>query len=251
MTGHRPAPRETVAIQDMIRRGFIPLISFLAAVLVFTGWTLSLAFPVNAQNAAAPQNSQPAKPAPSGDVNERIGRLEQRILDLQGVIGTLQTFVKNGASTPVPGGLPPGGGPPGGSGGAPSEVNIRVLALETQIRALTAQMEQISGKLNQMAATPGAVAQPLQAGQQLGGAPQQVPQAQVPGGGAQFGQPERPTPQFGTTTAAPVPANPFDQAMRAPQPRPGTTDPTRTTSKGAIASLDRPSRKWWRRARHL
>jgi tol-pal system protein YbgF len=155
---------------------------------------------------------------------------------MQSVIATLQSFIRDGAAAPAPGGLPTGGGLPGGSGagGAPSEVNIRVLALETQIRALTGQMEQITAKLNQSPAGTGAGAVPMQPGQHLvpgqqmmpgpqaGGAPQPAPpQLQASGGGgAQFGAPAKPAPQFGTSTTAPAPTTPFERAMQGTLPHP-------------------------------
>jgi tol-pal system protein YbgF len=224
-------------------RASIPLISILAAVIAFVGWGLVWVPQVKAQDKKALGNAQGVAAQPSGDLSERIARLEQRILDMQGVIATLQSFVAGGAGASAPGGLPPGGGSPaaGGTGGAPSEVNIRVLALETQIRALTGQMEQISAKLNQIPGSTGAGTPPLRSGHQLvpgqqpGAASQPAsPQLQASGGGAQFESPAQTVPQFGTTATAPAPASPFEQAMRAPPQStsaPQLSSPTHQTAQ--------------------
>ncbi len=203
----------------MKRRAFISLISILAALIVFAGWGVVWVPKVKAQNKPAPQNAQAAQAQPVGDVNERIARLEQRILDMQSVIATLQSFVKGGGAGPAANGVPSSvSRQAGGSaGGAPSEVNIRVLALETQIRAITAQMEQISQKLGQNPA--GAASLPP--GGQSGVVPPTGPQA--PGSTDPFASSAQPAPQFGTTTSGPPPANPFEKAMQpgsAPQPPP-------------------------------
>lgn len=147
----------------MKQRAFIPFIPILATFIACAGWGAIWVSKAGAQDKPAPQQAQTAPGQPSGDANERIARLEQRILDMQSVIATLQTFVKGGGA-PAPGGLPSASAPQAGgaAGGAPSEVNIRVLALETQIRAITGQLEQISQKLGQTPA--GAPALPAQPG---------------------------------------------------------------------------------------
>lgn len=208
-------------------RASFPFISLLAAVIAFVGWGVVWVPKVKAQQKPAPQNAQAVPARASGDLNERIARLEQRILDMQSVIATLQSFVRDGGAAPAQGGFPPAGGPPaaGGAGGAPSEINIRVLALETQIRALTGQMEQINSKLDQVPAGAGVNSPSPDVGQRLGATPQLgSQQLQASGGGAQFGRPAQPAPapapQFGTSTAPPAPGNPFDRAMQGSPQRP-------------------------------
>jgi tol-pal system protein YbgF len=191
----------------MKRRAFIPLLSILAAIIAFAGWGVVWLPEVKAQTKPAPQT---AKAQPGGDANERIARLEQRILDMQSVIATLQSFVKGGGGGPVSAGVPSVGGPP--AGGAPSEVNIRVLALETQIRAISGQMEQLSQKLSQLPAGAGVGVQPLPPGGQSAVAPQLAPQ--TPGQPGQLASSAQPVPQFGTMTSGPPPANPFEKVLR-------------------------------------
>jgi tol-pal system protein YbgF len=233
-------------------RASFPFISLLAAVIAFVGWGVVWVPKVKAQQKPAPQNAQAAPARASGDLNERIARLEQRILDMQGVIATLQSFVRDGGASPAQGGFPPAGGLPagGGAGGAPSEINIRVLALETQIRALTGQMEQINTKLDQMPAGAGVTSPSPDVGQRLGAAPQVgspqlgSPQLKASGGGAQFGRPTQPAPapapapQFGTSTAPPAPGNPFDRAMQdSPQRPPAPQVPPVTRQSEQLPGL--------------
>lgn len=207
----------------MKRRTSFPSILALAAAISLAGWGIVSAGPAVAQQMAAPEA------APSGGaLDERIRRLEERIQDLQIVIGTLQSFIRNDAAAPAQGGFPPAGGQPEIAGrGGPSEVSIRVLALETQIRALTGQMAQITERLNRIEAgagapPPGPVHQSLPQGPRPG-APSASPlaprQAAKPAFPAQA-----PAPQFGTTASPPRSATPFDRA-RAHAPAPAQVQP--------------------------
>ncbi|MDA7947240.1 MAG: tol-pal system protein YbgF [Hyphomicrobiaceae bacterium] len=146
---------------------------------------------------------QPA-PASGGNLQERISQLEQRIVDLQSVVATLQSFVKQGGGAQAPASALPSSGA-GAPGGGPSELSIRVLALETQIRALTGQMEQINSRLGGAAVSPGT------------GAP--IPPIAAPAQpGADFGAPPAPRQQALPYGAAP--AAPTQQAAPRPQARP-------------------------------
>lgn len=180
------------------------------------------------QQGAPPAAAPPAAAAPKGPLDERMRRLEQRILDLQTVIGTLQTFVSDGGGVPAQGGFPPAGGEgaAGGGvalGGGPSELSIRVLALETQIKALTTQMEQITTRLDQINSGAGALslqgAPPLQQDQRFGAPPSGVPLGQL--------QPQQRlgAPRFGASPAGPQRQNPFADPGPAPQAQAGVQPP--------------------------
>lgn len=214
--------------------------------MALTGWLVMAAPTVWAQQKPAPQpqRAQPAPTASQGPLDERIIRLEQRILDLQTVIGTLQTFVRDGGVVPTQGGFPPAGGEgiPGGGigpGGAPSELSIRVLALETQIKALTTQMGHIASRLDQGIPAAGAPLQ--QGGLPLPGG-QPVPQGQpfgAPVAGGPLGQSQPPLasdpilgrdsqpglPGFGTSTAGPPAQSPFSDPGPSPQGHAGLQPP--------------------------
>ena len=186
----------------MIRRTSLrfSLIAVLAASAVVLGGGLWFVPIASAQQQPAPSQAQRAPTQRAGQ-QERISQLEQRILELQSVIATLQTFAQQGGSAQSSA----GGVPTGGSGGGPSELSIRVSALETQIRALTGQMEQLNSRLNGAAAPSVATAPP-----QPGPAPARP--------GADFGaattQPQTPAPYGATSPPATL------QSAPAPQERP-------------------------------
>jgi tol-pal system protein YbgF len=79
--------------------------------------------------------------------SSRMERLEEQFVDLQVMVGTLESLLRSG---PAPQQAPMTPAPPSISGGDASEVGSRVSALETQIAALTAQLEQMARQLNAM-----------------------------------------------------------------------------------------------------
>lgn len=176
-------------LQDMKRHISVPVITVLAAALL-AGWGGVFAAPILAQ-----QQGAPADESSSGNaLDERILRLEERIQDLQSVIGTLQSFIRDGGGVLAQGALPPADGQAASpAAGGPSEVSMRVLALEIQIRALTGQMGQITEQLHRMQAPPSAAAPPLAPGQQA------LQPAQR--GGAEAAAPAA-APQSGTAASA-------------------------------------------------
>jgi tol-pal system protein YbgF len=88
----------------------------------------------------------PAAAAPSGDtaaLQRRVEQLEEQLVDLQVVIGTLESLAKGGTA-PVPGGQFGGGALSASDAG-------RLDALETQIRALAAQMDSLQEQVRGLA----------------------------------------------------------------------------------------------------
>ena len=129
----------------------------LAAMLAGTGMLGAQQSQPQGQQGARP--SQPANPpakqqtkrspadsaASSSDASlrQRVEQLEEQLVDMQVVMGTLESMGRGGpstASTAFRGGSPLGGGFSGPEAG-------RIAALETQIQALTAQVEQMSDQL--------------------------------------------------------------------------------------------------------
>lgn len=166
-----------------------------AAVALF----LICAGPVQAQQASSGGDS----------TAQRLGQLEEQMVDLQVTIGTLQSLVARGAigqgAAPAPAGPGPSLAPTGPGGD--SDLGGRVDVIETQIRALTSQIAQLAEQLGQL--------QGLQ-----GGAPQSAPGAAPNLNGLND------QPAFGTTTVQPsqgqqpAPA-PGDQSQSLPwQPAP-------------------------------
>lgn len=188
MVGHLG---ETTSILNMIRRPVTLSLATVAAGCALVAPVLLGFTPVYAQQ----------QPAEASDA-QRIQTLEERIRDMQAVIGTLQSFVRDGGGAAVPGAAPEGNGAPGG---APSELSIRVLALETQIRALTGQMKDVIARLDQGG---GAAPEPAHPWQQDGN------DAVPPPGGAPlasgnsagdslFPPPQQPAPQLGAVDEPP------------------------------------------------
>jgi tol-pal system protein YbgF len=90
-------------------------------------------------------------------INARLSRVEQKLAELQALVGALQSFARaNPAPMPAQdgGGAVPGAEPPLSQ----SDLDTRVSALETQIGALTAELEQINQRLNALNAKPAAQA---------------------------------------------------------------------------------------------
>ena len=88
-------------------------------------------------------------------INARLSRVEQKLAELQALVGALQSFTQaNPAPMPAEdtnGGVPE---PPLSQ----RDLGTRVSALETQIGALTAELEQINQRLNALNAAPAAQA---------------------------------------------------------------------------------------------
>ena len=88
-----------------------------------------------------------AAAASSGDagLKARVQALEEQLVDMQVVVGTLESLAKGGGSTAQP--FP-------SSGGAVSADPARIDGLETQVRALSAQVQQLSDQVRSMGGVP-------------------------------------------------------------------------------------------------
>ena len=101
---------------------------------------LAAAGVANAQTATdAPPAASKAKPTGGGggdgDLRRRVQQLEEQLVDLQVVIGTLELLARSGGASPAPRVV----APVGGGGADPGRID----ALETQVRALSSQIEQL------------------------------------------------------------------------------------------------------------
>lgn len=107
------------------------------------------AVPALAQSSDArpPKSGAAAVAASSGDagLKARVQTLEEQLVDMQVVVGTLESLAKSGGSTPAP--FP-------SSGGAVAADPARIEGLETQVRALSAQVQQLSDQVRSMGGTP-------------------------------------------------------------------------------------------------
>lgn len=136
---------------------------------------------------AAPHSvsaQQPGQAAQDGALGNRVTQIEEQMIDLQVVIGTLQSLVAKGPASPD-GQSPALVGAPGSG-----DLGARVQVMETQIQALSGQISQLTSQLSAISA-------------QLGVAPTTTPDQAVPGrsGNLQLDQqvPTNPAP-FGTVT---------------------------------------------------
>ena len=77
---------------------------------------------------------------------KRVRQLEEQLVDMQVVVGTLETMKSDSAGPSYA--PPPSAG--GGYGGGGLSDNARLDGIETQIRALTAQLEQLSREVRQV-----------------------------------------------------------------------------------------------------
>jgi tol-pal system protein YbgF len=105
-----------------------------------------------------PKGPAPALPKASttpatGDaaLRQRVEQLEEQLVDLQVTVGTLESLAR-GATTPAP---PAGRQSPGPSAAIGAADAGRLDAMDTQIRALAAQLEQLHEQVRALAARSG------------------------------------------------------------------------------------------------
>lgn len=103
---------------------------------------------------AAPKSGK-TESAPSGEaaLRQRIENLEEQLVDMQVIVGTLDSFAKsNGAASASP--AYRGGAPESSTGGTSSVDQARVSGLESQVRALTAQVQQLTEQVRAQSGQP-------------------------------------------------------------------------------------------------
>lgn len=111
--------------------------------------------------AAAKSSPEAGGGAGSGSdaqLRQRVEQLEEQFLDMQVLVGTLESLARNaGTAAPSMRAAPAAFGSGGDAG--------RIDALETQVRALTAQLEQLSGQTRSVSGglSPSAQREPLAA----------------------------------------------------------------------------------------
>src|SRR5215470_757609 len=108
--------------------------------------------------APSPKAAAPRDSAPAGDagLRQRVEQLEEQLVDMQVVIGTLESLAK-GAAAPVT-----AGASGRSSAGAAAALNAadagRLDSLETQLQALAAQLESLQEQVRALVGRNGAVA---------------------------------------------------------------------------------------------
>ncbi|MEX1061476.1 MAG: tol-pal system protein YbgF [Methyloceanibacter sp.] len=104
--------------------------------------------PPQAEQAPEPKPVPQAKAQGGDSIGARLGRLEEKIKDLQVMVGTLESFVRAKPGTVLPQEAPP----PVAQGPAQGDLGPRIDALETQITALTSHIEQIGRQMSALEA---------------------------------------------------------------------------------------------------
>jgi tol-pal system protein YbgF len=102
--------------------------------------------PPQAEQAPAPE---PAKAQGGPSIGARLGRLEEKIKDLQVMVGTLESFVRAKPGVVLRQEAAP---PVAQAQSAPGDLGPRIEALETQITALTSHIEQIGRQMSALEA---------------------------------------------------------------------------------------------------
>lgn len=180
-----------------------------AALLAMTSFNPSNALAQVRDDAQAPRGSQSAGGG-DGGLSKRVSALEEQLIDLQVVIGTLESLARQGGNSTA------SSGPAfrAGSGSAAADTS-RIESLEMQVRALTAQIEQLSNQVRSLGGNPGA-----------------APQAGYPvdPGGA--------TSAFGSTTVTPDGGDAIGGMIGGNQPPPGSFGSQTLPPSGPPASAN-------------
>ena len=128
-------------VEGLWRAGLQTLVaSMLLALVVMAG------APDNAAaQTAAPAAKPKAQAAPSseGGLKARVDSLEEQLVDMQVLVGTLESLARQGGA---------GGAPAVRAGGGAD--SVRVEALESQVRSLTQQVQALSDQVRSMGGTP-------------------------------------------------------------------------------------------------
>jgi tol-pal system protein YbgF len=142
----------------------------------------------------APQAQPKAKAAPpaanpDSGLKQRVEQLEEQLVDMQVVVGTLESLARGGGG----GGSAVASG--GGGGGADS---VRIDGLETQLRALSAQIQQLTDQVRALGGQPRRSDAGSAPGAPLPGLPPPTDAADATAGGAPASTPD--AGRFGSTT---------------------------------------------------
>ena len=124
----------------------------LVALLFLTAGSASAqtpdAKPPKATAKPSPAAAATGGPATDGGLKSRVESLEEQLVDMQVVVGTLESLAKSGGGSqaPVFRGAP--------AGGAPGADGPRVDALENQVRTMSAQIQQLNDQVRSLGGTP-------------------------------------------------------------------------------------------------
>ena len=153
----------------------------------FAALATLLSIAADVSSAIAQTTAKPAAAAnETAQLRKRVEQLEEQLIDIQVVLGTLETLAKSGGQAAGAGASVNVGGQAGGS--------ARINALETQVRALASQVQQLSS--GQRQTLPAATGQLPPANDNVNrGFASRTPSVTAPatGFGSTTVQPESPT----------------------------------------------------------
>ncbi|MFN3743499.1 MAG: tol-pal system protein YbgF [Hyphomicrobiaceae bacterium] len=121
----------------------LPALICASAIALASSWALAQQPAPGASTAPRPQPKAAAKAAPAGtpasdaQLRQRVEQLEEQLVEMQVLVGTLESLARGGAAPAR-----------AGSSSGASEA-ARIDALETQVRAMTLQIEELSRQLRQ------------------------------------------------------------------------------------------------------
>jgi hypothetical protein len=141
---------------------------------------LLMALPALAQQEMPQAAPQPLPPADgqalaAAPPTDRLGRVEQQIADLQAMVAALESLVKTRPDVTLP-----QEGAPGENVGNAAGLTARMDAVETQIGALSSQLELMTQQLGAIEARLGGAGAPQQLAPPQDEAPMPQPQAEQP-----------------------------------------------------------------------
>lgn len=157
--------------------------------------------PMNAAPAGATSSKARSKsagePAADGGVNKRVEQIEEQLVDMQVTVGTLESLSRGG-----------GGGSSarnaGGGGSVGAGDAARVEGLETQVRALAAEVQRLNNEIKRLGGAG--------AGSSAASTPARGGYAEAAGSSGTYIPPSasgrsEPAPSFGSTTVTPSAPN--------------------------------------------
>ena len=154
----------------------------------------------------ASKSDSGSTPSSDSGLRQRIDTLEEQLVDMQVVMGTLDSLLKSGGGASLP--RSNGVGENNASSGADQQ---RIVGLEAQVRALTAQVQQLSDQLRSQG--------PPNRRSDFAPQPSAAPAPPPPGG-------------FGVATVEPAGADPIEGVLSQSQPSATPASLSSSSSEG-------------------
>jgi tol-pal system protein YbgF len=192
---------------------------------------------------AAPP-AKAAAPATSGEagLRQRVEQLEEQLVDMQVVIGTLESLARGAPAPAAPGGARAQPSAAAAFGAAEAG---RLDSIETQIRALGAQMEQLQEQFRVLASRQGSLPPPTSVATAEPPASVQRPPLRP-----QMEGPQTERTGFGSVTVSPDTGrvDQIDRVLSAPQPGAAEPPPGPQTAAAPPAEAEATAKQLYEQA---